>query len=229
MHQYRLIAPFVIVLLLALSTKAKDKTIVHSVSKKDILLLRNVDQKYQKKHGIHQKLKKTIKMEMLGATRSSEGEMWLNNGQMRLEIHKPDSSKIIADKKYLWIESAAPEDFEDSKVQVVRASLTSKEAKAQGLIQLLTQGGVLKYFRVSGIQKKDNKTTYFLQPDKPAVEFKRAQIVIDTKARTITRLRYWDQVDNETTYDFINTEFNQKLDKNLFTYTPPKSAEVIVY
>lgn len=208
---------------------SKDKTIVHSISKKDMLLLRKVDQKYQKNHGIHLILEKEITLGMLGSTKKSEGEIWLNDGQMRLEIHKPEISKIIADKKYLWIESTPPEEFEGSKIQVLRASLKSKQARSQGLIQLLTQGGVLKYFRVSGIQKGKGQTTFFLQPDKQSVEFKRAQIVVSSKGLKIEKLKYWDQLDNETTYTFKNTEFNKKIDKDKFAYKPPKDAELIVY
>ncbi len=207
----------------------KDKTIVRSISKKDMLLLRKVDQKYQKSHGIHLTLDKEITLGMLGSKKKSEGEIWLNQGQMRLEMNKPEKSKIIADKQYLWIESTPPDDFEGSKVQVLRASLKSKQARSQGLIQLLTQGGVLKYFRVSGIQKKPGQTTFYLQPDKPSVEFKRAQIVVSNKDLVIEELKYWDQLDNETTYSFKKSEFNQKIDQAKFAYKPPKDAELIVY
>ena len=83
-----------------LSVAGEKKTIVHSVSKNDMLLLREVDRRYQKDHGIHMKLKKTITLGMLGSTKKSEGEVWLDKGQMRLEIHKPEVSKIVAGKKY---------------------------------------------------------------------------------------------------------------------------------
>lgn len=212
-----------------LPSSAKEKTIVHSVSKQDMLLLRKVDQKYQKNHGIHLTMEKEITLGMLGSKKTSEGEIWLNQGQMRLEIHKPEASKIIADKQYLWIESAPPEEFEGSKVQVLRASLQSKQARSQGLIQLLTRGGVLKYFRVSGIQKGEGVVTYFLQPDQQSVEFKRAQIVVTKKGLEISQLKYWDQLDNETTYTFKKSEFNKKIDKDKFAYKPPKNAELIVY
>ena len=205
------------------------KTIVRSVSKKEMLILRKVDKKYQKEHGIHLNLNKTITLAMLGSTKNSQGEIWLNKGKMRLEIHKPEASKIIADKEFLWIESAAPEGFKDVKTQVMKASLKSKQAKSQGLIQLLTQGGVLKYFRVSGVQKDGDKIIYFLQPDKQSVEFKRAQIVVDTKKVEILSLKYWDQMDNETNYEFTKSVFNKKLDEKVFSYTPPKDASVIVY
>ncbi len=208
---------------------AKDKTIVRSISKEDMLLLREVDQKYQKQHGIHLHLKKTITLGMLGSQKTSHGEVWLKNGKMKLVIDKPQPSKIVAGSQFLWIESAPPEDFEGAKVQVLRASLNSKQAKSQGLIQLLTQGGVLKYFRVSGIQKEDQKVRFFLQPDQQSVEFKRAQIEVNPKTKVIRLLRYWDQMDNETTFEFSKSEFNLKLAGSVFQYSPPKNAEVITY
>lgn len=205
------------------------KTLVHSVSKAEMLLLRRVDQRYQKEHGIHITLKKTITLGMLGTTKESEGEVWLNKGQMRLEIHKPDPSQIVAGDKFLWIESPPPPGFDGAKTQVLRASLNSDQAKSQGLIQLLTKGGVLKYFRVSGVQRGDGNITFFLQPDKQSIEFKRVQIKVKIATKEILTLRYWDQVDNETTFDFVTSEFNKRLDKKLFTYKPPKGAEVITY
>jgi len=216
--------------LIAVQSEAKTKkTIVHSVSKQEMLLLRRVDQKYQKSHGIHLGFNKTIVSEMMGSRSESEGEIWLNKGKMRLEIHKPEASKIIAGKSYLWIESAPPKGFEEAKTQVMRASLNSKQAKSQGLLQLLTQGGVLKYFRVSGIQREKNKVTFFLQPDKQSVEFKRAQIQVVPSSKEISQLRYWDQMDNETVYVFNKSEFNKKLEKKLFDYKPPKDSELITY
>lgn len=212
-----------------LSVAGEKKTIVHSVSKNDMLLLREVDRRYQKDHGIHMKLKKTITLGMLGSTKKSEGEVWLDKGQMRLEIHKPEVSKIVAGKKYLWIESPPPEGFDGVKTQVMRASLSSDQAKSQGLIQLLTNGGVLKYFRISGIQKEKGSTTFFLQPDSQSIEFKRAQLKVNLASKEIELLRYWDQMDNETLFEFSKSEFNKKLSNSLFSYKPPKGAEVITY
>ena len=168
-------------------------------------------------------------MGLLGTSKTSEGEIWLQDGMMKMEILKPEPSKIVAGKKYLWIESPAPEGFKDSKIQVLKASLSSKRAKAQGLIQLLTQGGVLKYFRVSGVQEKGNQITYFLQPDQSSVEFKRAQLTVLVKEKVIGKLKYWDQVDNETEFIFTQSNFNQKLPGDTFSYQAPPNAEVIVY
>lgn len=208
---------------------AKSKTVVHSVSKEDMLLLKKVDSKYQKQHGIHMQLKKTITLGMLGSTKKSEGEVWLSGGKMRLEIKKPEPSKIVAGSEYLWIESPPPEGFKGVKTQVMRASLKSKRAKSQGLIQLLTMGGVLKYFRVSGVKKAKNSVTFFLQPDSQSIEFKRAQLQVTLPSQQIKELRYWDQMDNETAFEFINPTFNKKIDSAVFKYKPPEDAEVMTY
>ncbi len=198
------------------SKETKPKTLVQSIGKTEMILLKRVDKKYQKEHGIHLKLKKTVKIGLLGSSRISEGEAWLNQGLMRLEIQKPEVSKMISTSKFFWIENPAPEGFKDMKTQVMKAELNTERAKSQGLIQLLTQGGVLKYFRVSGVQKAKDMLIYFLQPNNQALEFKRAQILVSPKTKTIEELKYWDQMDNETTYSFTSSVFNQKLDpKNI--------------
>jgi chaperone LolA len=209
--------------------ESSDKTLIHAATKKEMALIKASDHKYQKEHGIHIKIKKIITLGMLGSTKESEGEVWLSKGKLRLEINKPEVSKIIADTNYLWIESPAPEGFEDTKTQVLKASLKSTQAKAQGLIQLLTQGGVLKYFKVSGVKKEKENTLFFLQPINSAIEFKRAQIDIDNNSKVMNELKYWDQMDNETSYRFLKTDFNETINDKKFEYTPPANAEVIAY
>lgn len=229
MNRHQAFLFFCLSLILVLYPAFGKKTVVHPASKKEMKLLKVTDSKYQNEHGIHLKIKKTITLGMLGSQRESEGNVWLNKGQMRLEIHKPEESKIIAGKNFLWIESPAPKDFKGAKAQVIKASLKSKRAKAQGLIQLLTQGGVLKYFKVSGVQREKGSVRFFLQPESQSLEFKRAQILVDVKTKIISELKYWDQMDNETTYAFLSSKFKQKIKKSRFQYMPPANAEVISY
>jgi chaperone LolA len=202
------------------------KTVVHSVNKKQMALLKSIDQKYQAQHGVNLQFKKTVLLEILGTKKSSEGELWLNQGLLRLEIKKPEVSRVVVDKDFLWIESPS---IEDSKPQVLRTSLNSKQAQSQALVHLLTQGGLLKHFRVTGVRTSPKELVYFLQPDQSSVEFKRAQINIDPKTQVISSLRYWDQMDNETIYEFTRSEFNKKLDQRLFVYRPPQGVEPQVF
>ena len=215
-----------LLLSLLISDLSQAKTIVSSVTKSQMLLLRQVDQKYQKQHGIHIEFKKSILLGILGTKKSSEGELWLSDGQMRLDIKKPESSRVVAGLEFLWIESPV---LDGERPQVLKTTLNSKKAQSQALIQLLTRGGVFKHFRVTGVKIDGKRLNYFLQPDQSSVEFKRAQIQVDPQSRELLTLKYWDQMDNETTYTFIKTEFDQKLDKKIFAYKPPENAELVVF
>ena len=197
------------------------------IDPKSLSLLQRVDRKYQQEHGIYFRLKKTIHLAVLGNQRQSQGEAWLHQAKMRLEIHKPQPSKIIATENFLWIENPPPPDFKEARTQVFKVSMKSRQARSQGLVQLLAHGGVLKYFNVSGVRTEKEKVTYFLQPKNQSTEFKRAQLQVNIRKEEISQLRYWDQVGNETIFDFLKTEFNKKMDKKLFEYTPPEGSRVM--
>ena len=205
------------------------KTIVKTMSKRQVKFLKEVDRKYQKEHGIYIKLDKLVKINALGSEKKSSGEAWLQKGKMRLIIEEPSPAKIIADGQYIWVESAPPKGFKEAKAQVLKTKIKSKKAKSQGLIQLLTGGGLLKFFKVSGVKKKDKDIAYFLQPNDSSIDFKRAQVVVSPKDRVIKELRYWDHMDNETFYNFHSTLFNRNLGPSLFKYIPPKNVEVMSY
>ena len=207
---------------------------IHPASKDELRLLNEVDKKYQKDHGLHLKFKKIVKLEILGKENKSEGEIWINQGKIRVESQKPEVSTMVTGSQFLWIETPPPKGFEDAKTQVLKTSLNSKRTQSQGLIQILIRGGVLKYFKISGVQSnkesdKEMIVTYFLQPNKQSSELKRAQIQINSNSKEISQLRYWDQMNNETRFDFFETKFKQKIDQSIFQYQPPKDAEIMTY
>ena len=219
----------ILILVPRIAPASSEQIPIRPMNEGDRLFLNKVDRKYQENHGIHLKFKKTIELTALGSQRQSEGEIWIDKGKMKLEIHRPEPSKIIADSRFLWVENPPPKDFKGAKTQVFKASLNSKRAKTQGLLQMLIQGGVLKYFRVSGVQAGEKQMSYFLQPNNQSVEFKRARIQIKVMEEEISQIRYWDQMDNETTFEFLVVKFNQKIEKTFFDYEPPADAEVMVY
>jgi len=219
----------VIVLLTSGSLWAKtsdNKTIINAVSKEKVNFLKSVEEKYQKQHGIIVELQKKVRIEALDSETTSSGAAWFLKGKMKLEIQEPIPSKIIADGRYLWLVSPAPKEFKGAKTQVAQASLNSPRARSQGLIQLLTQGGLLKYFKPVGVKTEKNKILFFLQPKKQSAEFKRAQLTVNSKTKVITALHYWDRNDSETVFMFTKTLFNQALSSSLFDYQPPKDAEI---
>ncbi len=220
---------WVVLLLVPFILAPSDQIPIRPMNEGDLLFLNKVDRKYQENQGIHLTFNKTIYLAALGSKRQSEGEAWIKQGKMRLEIHQPEPSKVIADSHFLWVENPPPKNFKGAKTQVFKVSLSSSRAKTQGLLQILIQGGILKYFRVSGVRVGEKQMTYFLQPNDQSVEFKRARIQIKIREEEISKIRYWDQIDNETTFVFLTTEFNKKTDKTMFEYTPPGDAEVMAY
>jgi outer membrane lipoprotein-sorting protein len=203
------------------------------VNTENLLLLKSVDEKYKKTKSIKMSTTKKDIVAALEQTRIFEGTVWLKKGRFRLAVTSKDKNKdeslIVADGKTIWLVTPPPKEFKGAKTQVLKAPMDSARARSQGLLQMLTEGGVLKYFRVTGAMDSDKSTTYFLQPDKQSMEFRRAQVTVDKEKKTISILKYWDSMDNETEYTFDNVEFDVKFDDKLLTYTPPKDADVMNY
>ncbi|MCB9073675.1 MAG: outer membrane lipoprotein carrier protein LolA [Bdellovibrionaceae bacterium] len=199
----------------------------------ELVLLKEVDQRYQKVKTIKSSIVKKDTVSALEQTREFEGTLWLTKGRFRLDVTSKDKNKdaslIVADGKTIWLVTPPPKEFKGAKTQVLKAPMDSKRARSQGLLQMLTEGGVLKYFRVTGTLDSDKNVTYFLQPDKQSLEFHRLQIAINKEKKWIEDLRYWDSMNNETEYVFSQIEFDSKFDNKLLTYSPPKDADIMNY
>jgi chaperone LolA len=214
----------------ALSPPAPIKTPdVKPASTEQVTLLKSVDDKYLAAQSVVMSAKKTSKSGVFDQMQESEGTLSLKKGKLRLDLEnkEKDKSLIVADGAYLWMVSPPPKEFKGAKAQVIKAALNTKQARSQGLLQVLTEGGVLKYFSAGGVMKDGDTLTYFLQPKTPSQELRRLLINIDSKEKTITQLKYWDSLDNETIYDFSKIKFDAPVNKEIFTYKPPKDADVI--
>lgn len=206
---------------------------VQPVKTEQLVLLKEIDERYQKTKAIKMAVEKKDTVAALEQTRTFEGTLWLTKGRFRLAVTSKDANKdeslIVADGKTIWLVTPPPKEFKGAKTQVLKAPMDSKRARSQGLLQMLTEGGVLKYFRVTGTIEGEKTITYFLQPDKQSLEFRRLQIMVDKEKKAIVEMKYWDSMDNETAYSYENIEFDVKIDNKLLTYTPPKDADVMNY
>lgn len=221
---------FLLLLALAVQVRAELETSA-TMKPEQVALLKEVDEKYQKATSIEMVTSKTDLIAALDRKKESEGHLWVKKGKLRLELQTKDESKdqslIIADGKYLWMVTPPPKEFKGAKTQVVKVPLNTKRARSQGLLQMLMEGGVVKYFKLAGVQESQGKTIFFLQPDKKSVEFRRAQLIVDPQQKVIATLKYWDSLDNETNYNFSEVHFGEKMDEKKFKYTPPKDADII--
>jgi len=198
-----------------------------------LVLLRSIDQKYQKADSVQMRVFKRDTISALEQVREFEGQIILQKGKFRLEVVSKDNNKdeslVVADGTTLWFVTPPPKEFKGAKTQVLKASLTTDKAKSQSLLRLLTEGGVLKQFTVTGVQDLSQKIIYSLKPDKKSSELSRAEVTVDKEKQILMTLKYWDKVDNQTEYEFSAVEFNKNIDKKRLTYTPPKNADVVSY
>lgn len=192
-------------------------------------LLKTVDEKYQSVDSVVMNAKKTTKSGVFDQTEEAAGKLYVQKGKLRLDVQnkEKDKSLVIADGSHLWLVTPPPKEFKNAKTQVLKASLSTSQARSQGLLQILTEGGILKYFKITSVSKDGALEVFNLQPNKEAQELKRVRLALDPQEKTIVSLKYWDNMDNETAYDFSSVKFNQKVDKKLFQYVPPKNADVV--
>jgi outer membrane lipoprotein-sorting protein len=176
---------------------------------------------------------KTDKLSALDQTKSTEGTLQMKKGKFRLELQTADEEKekslVIVDGKTLWLVTPALKEFKNSKTQVAKTSLLNKKNKPQSLLRILTDGGVFGFFDVTNQVENEELVTYFLKPTKDSNEMTKAQIIVDKEKQVIAQLKYWDNLQNEISYQFTKVEFDKPMKDEIFNYNPPKSAQVTQY
>lgn len=203
-----------------------------SVGNEESIKIKSIDKKYSQSKMVKMKVQKKVVYGQTGLEKSFSGECWISNGKLRLELVDQESkikNLIVVDGKNIWMENPPPPEAKEAITQVLKSSLSDKKAKRQGLLQILSGEGVLKYFKVAGWEKKDSDWLLYLQPEKQSVEFKRAQALVDPQGEKIKSLKFWDNIDNMEAFDFSDTEFLKKIDTKKFVYKAPAKAEITSY
>ena len=189
--------------------------------------LKELDKRYQNAKSITMTVEKNLVMGLLGKEKKSKGTLVLSKGKMRLEITEPTKSIVVIDGKTLWVADYPPEEFKNAAVQVLKGSVSAKKGANQSFVGLLTRGGLLKEFQVTGTQKEaSGANVYFLTPKAQSSEFKRAQLVVSADGKTIAELRYWDERDNATKMTFSDIKFDAPVSNKTFEFTPPQNADI---
>lgn len=181
------------------------------------------------------KVSKLVKLELLGQERKAIGMLKISKGKMRMEIESPDKSLVVVDKNTAWLVSYPAEEFKNAVPQVIKANLTTKKGRSQSLVALLVQGDILQHFLVSGVLNKTERkgaVVFFLQPKKTSTDFKRAQLTLSEGLKgsyEVAELKYWDDMNNETTFSFSDGKWGVSNKEELFNYLPPKGVDVLSF
>src|SRR3989338_5392789 len=99
------------------------------------------------------KVKKTTKIPLLEQERHAKGTLWISNGRLRMELEGAEKSLLVVNKKNLWAITYPPAEFKDAAVQVIRADTSTKKGRSQNFVALLSQGGFLKFFNATAVEK----------------------------------------------------------------------------
>lgn len=184
-------------------------------------------QKYSKGDSIKIDLVKVSKLKMLNRVDEYKGQAFLKGkNKLRIEFSEPIKSIAVLNGKRAWVIEYPPKDVDD-KVRISKFNLAKSPGQSQLLVtSILSSGNLLKTFKVEKTSSADGKVAYSLTPKKPVEEIKALSMVIDENKKEITELKYFDPIDNETTFTFVTTSFGADLASSLFEYSAPKGAEV---
>lgn len=211
----------------AAAVKVIEGAKLEPISSKEIGLLKTLDANYQKQSA-EMKVIKTTKIPLLNQERKLSGYLWISTGRMRMELEGAEKTLLVVNKKNLWAVTYPPAEFKDAAVQVIKADTSTKKGRSQNFVALLSQGGFLKFFNPTGIQKyPDGEVLFYLSPKQELTDFKRAQVRVSKDGKKIIFLNYWDDRDNETRLEFSDVKFQKKILDKLFTFSPPANADVL--
>lgn len=188
--------------------------------------------KYQTAPAVKIELSKTVTLSLLDETKTSEGELYFSKGKMRLEIQKPEETTIVLGEQFLWVAIPTPKEL-GGKMQITK--IKSKGSSAQSkvpLVALLSTTSAWDAMKIIKETKtKEGHLRFDLVPQKPDIfgEITSVTIEIKKSSKQLMTLVYKDELDNETKYNFRNTNFKAKVAKEMFSYVPPKNAEITEY
>lgn len=200
---------------------------LRDASSVELSKLSKMSARYQSAAAVRMKVTKQLKLGLLGETRNSHGELTLSKGRMRMELEGAEHSLVIVDKKNLWAVTLPPAEFKEAAVQVIHGDLSAKSAERGNLLALLTNGGLLREFKVTGVDESLESLTFHLQPKASTGLVTRVQVRVARDVKKILGLQFWDNRENETRFEFDSIVFGKAPAPAYFEYAPPAGADVM--
>lgn len=195
----------------------------------DLKLIKEAFDGYWKSGLVSMDVERENTYALLEKTEKAKGKMYFSKGKLRLNMEEPKPSHLVIGDEVIWF--AEKSDFEKDKWVVVKVA-KDKAKRAQAFFNLLFgKTGVTKKLELIGNNKVKDFESYILKPKK-ASEFPgvtKLAIIFNQNTKEIMFLKYWDDLENETSYELTNIKRKDQSDNSLFNYTPPKNSDVTVY
>ena len=149
---------------------------------------------------------------------SAQGEFYLHRpGKFRWDYQKPYHQLIIADGEKVWI-------YDEDLEQVTVKNLKNALGKTPALL-LSSEQKVEENFTITVLPPQSNLTRLELKPRDTETQFDSIRLILEDK--TLQKLELTDHLGQTTYITFRNIKRNEKLDMDLFIFTPPAGVDMI--
>ena len=196
-----------------------------SIPKKHLDVLKSVEDKYVQMQSLQSEVKKTTTLKVLQRETISTGTLKVKKGgYLRLDITSPTKSVLLINPKGAWhIQYPDTPEFDD-KVRVITTK--TKSPLQVALLSILEKGKILEHFDLSDANSKEKTHIFKLNSKKGNNMISQFEVVVDSLS-FITKITYWDSLQNKTVFDFHNISTNKDIKNDIFEFQKPPNAEII--
>lgn len=171
---------------------------------------------------VHIKFKQKQLMELLGETKKSTGELFYSNKKMRIELKGEQNSTTLLTPGVI---TTLIYDSKRKPLQI----LTSKPTPHPLLDLLFGQKEKWDNFKITSTEEDTESVLKIVLEPKIAKNFPgltKMSLNLNKKKNQISKLIYWDDLGNSTTYEFTSQKLKEKIDGSKFVLVPPKGLDV---
>ena len=153
---------------------------------------------------------------------SASGKIFVRYpGMMRWEYEKPEKQTIITDGHKLWIHRPADN-------QVLTGSAPAFFSDGKGASFLSDIKLVRQKFKISLENSKQGFLhELMLEPMEKKLDVTKIRLSVTKNTFTVNRVVTYNTYGDENRIEFINHQFNIKLDDSLFSFEIPPGADVL--
>ena len=142
-------------------------------------------------------------------------------GMMRWEYEKPEKQIIVTDGHKLWI-------YRPSDNQVMTGNAPAFFSDGKGASFLSDIKLIREKFKIS---LENSKEGFFyelkLQPLEKKLDVTDIRLAVTKNSFTVVRIITYNSYGDENRIEFVNHQFNVKLDESLFSFKIPPGADVV--
>ena len=179
----------------------------------------------RQKDGAALRLKKRTTNSLLGREKNSEGRLYYRKGKLRLELKSPEDSLVVLDGKTLWLVTVLSADM-GGKTMVTKTSARSLKKSSTLMAALIENQQILKEFNLSERKATGDDIHLKFTPKNKDGEIQDLQLWLNPKAGRLKKVLYIDDKENEVEFELGVPEVVEGDPAKLFSYTPPKGAEI---